>query len=392
MKRILFLSYNHQGKVADAIQNSRLIEGLERYYDIDIVRRGEATNTNGRIKSISSINLSIIDRILYKIFPYLFPVFSLDRYIWMLKMYHNLKNQIKDYDYIILTFEPFSISKIIQKIKKRFSCSKIFVILYDPLSDNLFFSNTKIARRLQRNLEKEIIYNADKIFVNNRKILDALNQRYSTEQNKLKLIPLCGASQNMILEASKKVVNCHLFSNEYLIVHSGNIHGKRSLMLLNQSVSYLKNLIPQLSQKLRIIILGTCSKKELLSIKTSNNEDVIIFIKFITQEDTFSYIHRCNSLLLIDPLEPGNYSFPSKICEYVQFEKPIIGIASQDAPSAEFLKSIGYPIFNKGQSKELAYYIFDQFTHKDINRIDNQIDCFEIENIAYKYHSIFEEE
>lgn len=392
MKRILLISYNHKGKYADAIQNSRLIEGLKDYYSIDVLYRGKNTSMSTDMISVSSLNLSILDRILYKLMPWLYPIFSLDKLCWSNKAFHFMKNRFKVYEYIIMTYEPFSLFRFLNKIKKNYSV-KYFAIFYDPLAHNLFFPNLKLGRFLQKKVESNIIKNADKIFVNNLKYYDVMVNGLTAYKYKWKIkhIPLCGLPTKTLEKQGKQIKNMINLSNKYLIVHLGSIHGKRNLITLNKSISLLKNSIHSLSEKLTIIILGRCSDLELQRVKESGNSDIIVFKGYSSQEEAIKYLENANAFLLIDPMDPGNFSFPSKLCEYIQFNKPIICLANSDAPSSNFLRSIGLPSFDADKIDLLSTYIADLLDNKTSSCCIKNITCFEISTIASMYYKSFED-
>lgn len=93
MDKVLFVSYNHSKlNVADSVQNHRLITALKEYYDIELIKRACSRGNDG----IWTPNLYWIDRVLYKIFPFLISIFSIDAYIWSKKAFNSIKDRLAE--------------------------------------------------------------------------------------------------------------------------------------------------------------------------------------------------------------------------------------------------------------------------------------------------------
>lgn len=196
----------------------------------------------------------------------------------------------------------------------------------------------------------------------------------------------------MIPLLSGKIVSrgCTSEKGKLTIVHAGSIHGKRSLKELCLAITILKAKYLNLEDLVEICLYGRCADQEIARVKHSGNEDIILF-KGYKSIDEMSEIHdSADALLLIDPVIEGNYCFPSKLCDYAQYNKPIICIANSDSPSYLLLKQYNYPAFSIGQEDLLASYI-DGLLSGHCNHIYNQKDLahlFTKEYVGDKYMSI----
>ena len=364
---VLFLSYNHgNNRLADSIQNTRLIYELSKGVNVDIVYRSR--HKKRRIDNyipVSSLDLSFIDRIIYKIFPFLKTIISLDVLLWSICACYSIKKGRKHYDVCMATYEPYStrfLPLFLRRIKQN---DRIISIFYDPCTENLFFNNSNVAVFLRRKMERDLIVNSDYVVVNNNRLFEKLKQRNGDKNNIVK-IPLCSSS------LFNKSDNCGNTSVKRIIItHAGNIHGNRSLLEINKVISDLKQKVANLSDKLRIDFYGDCPENKKKVVVESGNEDVLCFYGTISQAEINMKLEKSNILLLLDPMEGNNFSFPSKLCEYFNMKKPIIGLTSQNSVSYDLLCDSKHLVYNSlnymDLSKDLKL-IIDGFFFYDYNR------------------------
>lgn len=386
MKKILFVSYNHSDpKVADSVQNHRLIPALSKYYDVDIVQRCKKRNGVG----IWSPNLYIIDRIIYKIFPFLISVFSLDRWFWCKIAFRHMKNALSKYGAVIIVYEPYTIRFLHYSLKQTNNNIKLISILYDPYVDNLFFSQSRQGLRLRGSIEKKIVTTSDLVVVNSKMLLETIQTRY--DNCRISYVPFCASTLSYEKDCSR-----NKFADDKLhIVHAGNIHGKRHLKELNEIVSQVKALYKggPLADKLQINMFGFCPEDEKRLIKQCGNNDVVVFNGFVNPNDLYSYEVNSDALLLINPTEGDNYSYPSKLCEYFQLNKIILSIGSANSACNSDLQMAGHIVSKGDDFKEITYAILSMISEKEAieTRIDN---CFYVkflpDNVAQNYFILIE--
>lgn len=345
MEKLLFVSYDHNNlNLASTIQNRRLIEALKKYYDVSIVCRSTSDDIN--LHAICTPNLYLFDRITYRIFPFLKSVFSIDRLYWSIHALKRIKPRLNEYDYVIFPFEPYTTRFLFYKLKK-YSTVKIISLIYDPYYDNIFFSSSLIGKCLRRNIEKRIVRVSDLTIVNNSKLKNVFCNRYPDAH--VELVPLCGKTEvNSASSSSHSKLN---------IVFAGNIFGKRKIDLLNESVSLAKNNIKELSKKIEFLIYGKVFVGQDVVI-SSGNDDVIVYKGCVEPDKVDVILSDADILLIIDPIDIGNHSYPSKLCEYFQYNKPIIGITGKDTPSYNALTETSNRVFTEHDAQKFADYIF----------------------------------
>ena len=334
MKKLLFVSYNHaKPSVADSVQNHRLIKALKDYYDIDILQRAQKRGDEG----VWSPDIYLIDRFLYKLFPFLISVFSLDAYLWCQRAFRQMKEKIGCYDAVIMIYGPYP-TRYFQYNSWNKCHNKIVSILYDPFYDNIFMSQSSIGKNLRSKIEMEVVEKSSAVIVNNKKLLTLFQDRYP--HSYIKLINLCGS-----FDIPGRLKQNQTINNDGIktLVHSGNIYGERRIDELNEAVSRLKHQRPNLKCELEIVVLGTyCLNYE--KIVTSGNQDVIKHHSPLYGDALISFMMNADGFILIDPMDSRNTCFPSKLCEYYQYKKPIFGFAAKNTPSYDSLKESGHVV------------------------------------------------
>ena len=315
--------------MADSVQNHRLIPFLSKYYDVHILQR--KLNDENHSESIWSPNLSIIDRLLYKVFPSLFGIFSLDRYVWSKIAYYKIRMKLPDFSHVIMIYEPYTTRPLQFSIRRHFKNIKITSVLYDPYVDNIFFGKSGMAVKLRKNIERNIMDASDLVVVNNAVVFSKLKSRYPDVQ--LCLVPLCGLADNIGNQSDS--------SGTLTLVHAGNIYGERRLDELNETITLLKKLKDIKPTDLKIILIGShCVGYE--KVIAVGNDDIIKFQGPMYGDSFKSLMATSNALLLIDPMDGNNTCFPSKLCEYYQLSKPIFAFCAKGTPSYISLSEAGH--------------------------------------------------
>lgn len=381
MEKLLFVSYNHNsGNVADSVQNHRLIPALSNYFDIDILQR----KNNRLSEGIWSPNLFIIDRIIYKFFPCLISVFSVDRWLWSLVTFRRIKKALIDYRYVIMVYEPYTTRFLHYRIRRDFRSLKIVSLLYDPYADNIFFSRSKRGIILRERVERKIVNKSDLVILNSHMLLDVFRHRYSNAS--FFYIPFCGLPTAFCQEKEVK------HEGKLSILHTGNLHGARNIDVLNQSISLVKfRYEGNLADVLQVLMFGHCPEIDKNKVRQCENDDVIVFGGYISQDDLKMYQLSCDALLLINPVGVANYSYPSKLCEYFQQNKIILSISSSESAANFDLVKAGHIVCNDNGAEIMANAILDLISDRSYFNltIDKKYyKKFIPDNVAKEYYKL----
>lgn len=349
---ILFISYNHNDKkLADAIQNQRLTAVLSKFYSIEVISRREEKGLLQALLRISSFG----DKCIFKFAPYFRQLFSLELSLFSFFEYFRIKKSKKQCDLIITTHEPYTSRFLGFALKKLYNC-KLVSVLYDPCYENVFFSQSEIAFKSRLKVETSICSYSDVIVLNSQLVYQSFVKRHP--YSSIRIIPFIS---DICLIHNGSVSR----SGKLKIVHGGNIHGRRNLKGLIQVVRILKNRNPNIVNDLSIELYGQCWPNDLNRLKDSGCNDVIIYKGFCNQEELKCHLINSDVLLLIDPVDCQNYSFPSKLCEYFIYQKPIIGYTSKESVSYNILKDAGQFAFSETETNDMADCILYLLINRD---------------------------
>ena len=380
MSRILFISYGHEKmNLASTIQNHRLSKALAEWNEVTILSR--SFKKEHKPFSIWSPDVFIFDRILYKALPFLSSVFSFDRLLWSKKAFRLIENQLPSFDCVIIPYEPYTVRSLQKKIRRCCSSLKIVSLLYDPYYDNIFFSSSRVGKKFRWNIERGIVYNSDYVVVNSPRMYKVFLQRYP--MSNVKWLPFCG---------KEKVDNSLKQRNEpFIMVHAGNLFGKRTIDCLNHTVTFMKRDCQLLAEKLRIYLYGSiCQGYE--KVVDDGNDDVIIKKSAVSQTEIESVLADADALLIIDPMDESNFSYPSKLCEYFQYKKIIIGFSGKGTPSYEALKETNNIVHSTGEEEMMAKDLLSILEKGAVNEMPDGYDKqFYPVNVAKKLINIIQQ-
>lgn len=380
MDKLLFVSYNHgHTNVADSIQNHRLIPALSEYYDIDVLQRKVKGGTEG----VWSPEIYIIDRVIYKLFPFLLSVICLDKWLWCIFAYFKIRKTLSQYKYVVMVYEPYT-TRHLHYMIKRWNRSKVISILYDSYLDNIFMDRTNVGISLRKKIERKIFSLSEKVFVNNEKIFNIFKERYP--ENSIFIVNLCGEDH---LEVNTTNV---FFNKPRILIHGGNIYGKRRIDELNAVVCSLKRKRPTLSKELQILLYGSyCINYD--KVREDGNDDVIKKMPPKYGDEFKSIMREADGLILIDPMDELNTCFPSKLCEYYQYRKPIWGFAGKGTPSYLSLTNTGNIVGDTSELEKMVNSLELFLDASDNSYLSFDRECgnlFNPKTVSIKYREIIE--
>lgn len=345
-KKLLFISYYWSlSSDPTGIQNRRIHSGLKKYYDIIVYYRDfsgdtkEQINANESFRPVKSIDLSIIDKTLFKIFPFLQQIFSFDQFLWSIICYWKIVKHGVNYDLNFITFSPFPIYLVAWLLKKKYN-KPLVCHFYDPLIDNRYLSQNKISLGLRRWHENLIVSVSEIVFLSNKLLLDLFVERYKKSENKCHYLPFCSDEIQVITSNQNQRLT---------LIHAGNLYGHRNLKFVNMGVTKLRRLYPNLSDSFQIILYGGITKQDKQLIKKSNNDDVILYKGVISKENLYLEYSNADGLIVIDSLDFDNVFFPSKLCEYFLFNKIILAITPEISATREYIVDSGHLVFSPNQ-------------------------------------------
>lgn len=299
---------------------------------------------------VPEIKHKLFKSVLRRIFPDIIYLPDIER----LTFYPQIKNTINKtlgqnktkYDWIHSVSFPCSNHLIGLHLKRKLNIPWV-AHFYDPWIGNPYRKHFfNFSKRYDTKLERLVAENADIIFHTNQIIIDDWIDRYGDlVVNKIHLLPF-----NYSDEDIKRAEGLNKSNNENekkILLHVGNLYLQRNLDDLIASMCLVKEIIPNLNEKISIQLVGVVSKRDILNIEKNNLNDVFSITGVVQPSELHSYYIKCDALLVVDAPAKRSIFFPSKLMEYFLYKKPILAITPKKGITYILLKEAGhYPVEN----------------------------------------------
>jgi glycosyltransferase involved in cell wall biosynthesis len=351
---------------ANSNQNHRQYAGLASLAKITVLYRQFSNRKYGdNMKGISSPDFLLFDRIFLKIFQSLKLVLGVDIFFWGCKMALYVKKNIKDFDVVVLTGTPYVLFGITTLLARKHK-AKLVVQMYDPLLDNNYMGGINFFRSL---LEKKIVRSSDLIIVHSHLMFYKMCDRYPMFLHKLKFVPF--ATDDVKLLPTPSLIKQDLVT----LLYAGTLQRERNLDLIFKS---LERIPKSEIAAIKIQLIGNVSTSIKSQIKKSPYKDVFELLPFMDKENLYDYVCKSDALLVIDSFKDNcNIFFPSKLCEYLLFKKPILLITPEISESRRLFMECPELCFNQYDEDKLAQTL--QAMIKDRTLFDSRLNYSQIE-------------
>ncbi len=222
---------------------------------------------------------------------------------------------------VITSSPPHSTQMVGLKLKKNFNIHWI-ADLRDPWTDIYYYNqmyHSKIAIRLDKKKEYNVLINADNIIVVSNAIKKLFASKISSSQSE-KIAVISNGYDSADFELVSETEN-DLFTITYTgtLADNYNIDGflEAMISLVND---YGKS-------KIKLQFVGRVSKKYRDIIEGSSLVQICNFEGHVSHKESISYLKNANALFLAIPDEPNNEGIlTGKLFEYLAARKPIIGV------------------------------------------------------------------
>ena len=306
----------------------------------------------GSIEENSSYNIFI--KALKRLFSNIFYVLGIDSHFFYISKYNKKiiteMNLFKP-DFVIISGPPFSLFRLVKKIKKNFGYCKIILDYRDGWTlrvDSLFALPFKIP---MINYEKKILNEADFILCATAKIFQGLKS--ISKKNKIILL-----TNGYFIENKKKIKKKKSFGKikiGYFGLISDNSNSFRDLNIIHRSLID-KN-------KLFFTFYGNSviNKNEIKNCKNFKFKKNISYFKALSKMREFDYL-----LILHTEKSTSKEVVTGKFYEYVSSGIPIILISNGETEAGKLIKryNLGYVLdYSKGSLSDFL----SKIENKSIN-------------------------
>jgi glycosyltransferase involved in cell wall biosynthesis len=354
MKGLFFLYHYSSKGTASSIQNIRFVKGLKNNnLDFDIV--GTSDSDNDAIK-VSSKKLSKVVAVLRRLFPDITHLPDFDRFLWAKRVKKEIatKVDLSDYQWIHTTGQPHSTHLIGLELKEKTGLPWV-AQFYDPWVDNKFrIFKSKFLKRKDSNLERKIALNADLILHTNQIIFNKWVKRYGKGiESKMAVLPL-------MTDENLEIPENNLDKTKFTFLHAGGLYGPRTATSFIKALTILKEKgRTDLISKFRFTQIGYADPSESKMVERMGFSSNFKFIGRQPFSEVLNEVSKSDALLLIDNPEEENPFFPSKLCEYFSYNKPILGIVPNKSVAGELLIDSGHFTAHPDETENIAKAIVE---------------------------------
>lgn len=128
------------------------------------------------------------------------------------------------------------------------------------------------------------------------------------------------------------------------MVYTGNFYQHRTPVPLLEALAQL-NRIRRLGEELEVLLVGAGNDRFARMAAERGLEGIVEFRPSVPFVESLALARQADVLLVIDaPSQEASAFLPSKLIDYLMFEKPILGITPLRGASAELLAELGCPV------------------------------------------------
>ena len=374
MKRLLAVSWCMPPIVQPrSIQVSRLLAALAEFgWQTDVVcvdpsslREGinldDSLNrpAGGRVKKypVPSLEDWAPVRVLNRLFPGL--AFLPDpKWIWKNAAWRKLRalSESNDYDAFISFGQPWTdhLSGLQFKVEHDIPWIAHFS---DPWADSIFVQSSKWVMKNRLEMEKSVIGSADAVVFVSDETAELVMKKYPAEWHAKAHVIAHGFEP----EEQTGKMDKYEPGDTVEFVYTGNFYGTRTPDTLLEAAARLQK-DPDFAGRFKVRFVGPILNGYPEKAAQMGLDKSVVFEGTVTHADSQAFCRQADVLLVIDaPSDTPSVFLPSKLVDYLAFNKPVLGITPPQGASADLIRRLGCPVVPPndvdGITRELAGFI-----------------------------------
>jgi glycosyltransferase involved in cell wall biosynthesis len=221
------------------------------------------------------------------------------------------------------------------KIKTKTSC--LWVAHFsDPWVDNEFRGRRGLKNYFNGRMEKKVIRDCDAVIFTSQETKELVMKKYPIAwQRKVHVVPHSFVAPNPRQYQTPNV------DEPIRIRHLGNFYGHRSPQPLFSALAHIQAKLPEALDHFVVDLVGNVPRrlarsKELETLPSG----IVNFYGSVSYEDSLELMRTSDVLLVIDAPSEVSVFLPSKLVEYLTWDRPIIGFTPNGA-AANLIISCG---------------------------------------------------
>ena len=289
----------------------------------------------------------------------------------------------KGYNNIVVTVAPFHLATHISKIVSKYPECNFIVDYRDPWIDNKTsygYDLLSESRKLnEQKAEEKVVNSFNHVVTVSSKITNDLKERYFNIDADFHTIPNGYDTDDI----SNSLVSLNK-DDKIRLVFSGTLY-KESEKYFNLLLSWLSDIKShniQLFNKIVVNIYG-------FSNITNTSLENVYFNGLVSNAQINNEIQKSDGCLLFLS-DDINYSFSTKFCEYISYEKPII-VFSNDGYTSKYIveNKIGHSLSFKNNFNDFSK-ILNSIKDNELNYYSSfSKDSFDLTYLSQKYLELF---
>ena len=256
------------------------------------------------------------------------------RKFWIKPSVRKLTSFVKEHkiDIIITTGPPHSLHLIGAALQKKTGV-KWVADFRDPWTNIDYFHNlplTNKAKRKHHELETMVLNRADAVVV----VGKFMKREFNDSNDKVVVITNGFDDEDQTREVA--------LDTKFSISHIGMMNADRNPKILWQALKELIEESEDFAKDLSVKLIGKCDQEVYQSVADFKLQNYVSFVAYMAHKDVLKFQRASQILLLAVNRVPSAKSvITGKVFEYLQSERPIIGIGPVDGDLAEILHETG---------------------------------------------------
>ena len=281
---------------------------------------------------------------LYRILNYFFPtlmMFPDQKWVWAGGAIRVAKKILAEGNFsaIVSFAQPWSDHLVGLELHRQSGLPWI-AHFSDPWVDSPFLNVPAWHRQILRRMEEKVIREADSVVFVSQATLDLVMKKYPPGWREKAYVVPHGFDTDIITFSGK---NQREKKSRLNLVHTGNLYGPRNPKTFLEALNLLQN-EPSLERSLQVHFVGRCEKQHKILVEKLGLSEIVHFWGTVPYIESTQWSAQADALLVIDSAgDIDNVFLPSKLVEYLTFEKPILGITPSNSTSANLLQRLECP-------------------------------------------------
>jgi glycosyltransferase involved in cell wall biosynthesis len=264
----------------------------------------------------------------------------------------------------ILSFaQPWSDHIISRQLSKEFNLPWI-AHFSDPWSDSPYYRLNRFFAAIRRKMERMVIRDANAVMFVSEETRSLVMKKYPPEwAARAHVIPHC--FEPIPLQKSIKTIS----RMPLRLVYTGGFYGLRTPVNLFKSIGEI-NREENLQGRLEVILAGSGTELYAGQIPYFGLEGIVKISPVVPYHESLKIAGQADVLLVIDaPSRDVNVFLPSKLVEYMAFQKPIFGITPTNGATANLLRRLECPLVDTEDLNGIRTVLKDLIRRKEEGRL-----------------------